>query len=140
MDVCAVRRIAIPLEEGMRAPEAAGTRLRVLLVTGDDDLRAAAARVLEREGCAVLPAAHAGHALLAALTGPVDVLACELWMEDVSGPALADRLRRHHPQLRTLFFANSGTPECEGVVVRPFTRDDMLAGIAAAALTAPSAR
>jgi DNA-binding NarL/FixJ family response regulator len=69
--------------------------------------------------------------------GHVDVLAVELSMEDVSGPALAERLRRHCPDLRTVYFAKSGTPECDGVIVRPFTRDDLLAvlpGVPAAAM------
>jgi hypothetical protein len=75
----------------------------------------------------VLTAAHAGHAVLACLgAGRVDVLAAELSMDDVSGPGLAERLRRHCPDLRAVYFAKSGTPECEGVIVRPFTRDDLL--------------
>lgn len=99
----------------------------VLVVTPDANLRAASARVLADEGYTVLTAAHAGHAVLACLgAGRVDVLAVELAMDDLSGPALADRLRRHCPQLRTVYFARSGTPECAGVIVRPFTREDLL--------------
>ena len=99
----------------------------VLVVTPDANLREVSARVLTREGYRVATAAHAGHAVLACLSaGRVDILAVELCMEDVSGPALADRLRRHCPDLRAVYFAKSGTPECEGVIVRPFTRDDLL--------------
>ena len=47
-------------------------------------------------------------------------------MEDVSGPALAERLRRRCPGLRSLYLAKAGTPECEGVLVRPFSRDDLV--------------
>ena len=105
----------------------------ILVVTPAADLRAAVERVIGREGYRVLTAAHAGHAVLACLgAGRVDVLAAELSMDDVSGPALAERLRRHCPDMAAVFFANSGTPECDGVIVRPFTRDDLLAALASA--------
>jgi DNA-binding response OmpR family regulator len=101
-----------------------------LLVTPDTNLSEAAARALEGDGYRVLRAAHSGHAVLALLEGGrVDVAAIELSMDDVSGPALAERLRRQCPEMRTVFFAQSGTPECEGVLVRPFTRDDLLARV-----------
>ena len=107
------------------------TRLRtppvVLLVTGDRDLRESAAAALRGRGYQVLAAAHAGHAVLACIDAPhVDVAAIELSMEDVSGPVLAERLRRRCPGLRSLYLARAGTPECEGVLVRPFSRDDLV--------------
>jgi CheY-like chemotaxis protein len=109
----------------------------VLLVTGDADLRAAAARAIDAAGYRVVTAAHSGHAVLASLTkGPIDLLATELAMDDISGPALADRLRRNHPGLQNVYFGKAGTPECEGVLVRPFTRDHLLAEIDMAATCA----
>ncbi|MEX1130059.1 MAG: response regulator [Vicinamibacterales bacterium] len=126
-----VRRIAISVAE-TPAPQDAGAPV-VLVVTPDADLREVSARVLAREGYRVVTAAHAGHAVLACLdAGRIDLLAVELSMDDVSGPQLAGRLRRHCPDLATVFFANSGTPECKGVLVRPFTRDDLLAALVAA--------
>ena len=99
----------------------------VLLVTGDGELREAAARGLSARGFRVVPAAHGGHALLACMEAPrVDVAVIELSMEDVSGPVLAERLRRRCPNLRSLYLASAGTPECEGILVRPFTRDDLI--------------
>jgi CheY-like chemotaxis protein len=131
-----VRRVSIPIADPT-APETARATV-VLVVTPDANLREVSTRVLAREGYRVLNAAHGGHAVLACLeAGHVDVLAVELSMEDVSGPALAERLRRHCPDLRTVYFAKSGTPECDGVIVRPFTRDDLLAvlpGVPAAAM------
>ena len=108
----------------------------VLIVTADRDFREVAARVLDREGYKVLTAAHAGHAVLQSLQTRVDVAAIELSMEDLSGPALADRLRRHNPDLRTVYLAPSGTPESEGVLVRPFTREDLLSELALASARA----
>lgn len=107
--------------------------LEVLLVTADDDLREAGERALTRQGYRVRVAAHSGHAVLAGLTSRVDVLVAELSAPDISGPALAQLLRKHHPGLRAVFLANPGTPDgIAHVVVRPFTRDDLLARIAPA--------
>ena len=107
--------------------------VELLLVTPDDDLRSVGERVLAREGYKVRVAAHSGHAVLAAMTERVDVLVTELCAPDMSGPALAELLRRRHPRVRVVYMANPGTPEgLEHVVVRPFTRDDLLGRIAAA--------
>lgn len=125
-----VLRVSIPVRD---APACRADAPVVLVVTGDGNLREAAARVLSLRGYRVLTAAHAGHAVLACLqAGRVDMLAAELSMDDVSGPALAERLRRHCPALTAVYFANSGTPECEGVIVRPFTREDLLDALDAA--------
>ena len=105
----------------------------VLFVTADAQLREAVARVLPREGYRVLTASHAGHAVLQCLQTRVDIAAIDLSMDDMSGPAIAERLRRQCPGLRAVYLAHSGTPECEGVLVRPFTRDDLLARLAVSA-------
>ena len=109
------------------APSRAADPGVVLLVTGDADLREAASRVLRHHGYQVLTAAHGGHAVLKCLgTERVDVAVIEMAMDDMSGPALAERLRRHTRDLRTVYLAHPGTAECEGVLVRPFTREDLL--------------
>ena len=124
-----VWRGSIPVHSPALAPSPAAPV--VLVVTADANLREAAARVLEREGYRVITAAHGGHAVLACLkAGRVDILAAELSMEDLSGPALAARLRRFCPEMAAVYLGNAGTVECEGVLVRPFTRDDMLAALA----------
>jgi two-component system, cell cycle sensor histidine kinase and response regulator CckA len=106
---------------------------QVLFVSDDADLRAVATRVLEREGYRIQAASHSGHALLAARESRFDVLVAELSTPDMSGPALAERLRRDNPALQAVFMANPGTPEgLENVVVRPFTRDDLVARIESA--------
>jgi DNA-binding response OmpR family regulator len=110
----------------------AGDDLVVLIVSADANLRAAAARVAAREGYQALTAAHAGHALLASLRVRIDLLAADLSMEEMSGPALAEKLRRHHPQLGTVYFGSAGTRECDGVLVRPFTGDDLLRALLSA--------
>ena len=115
-------------------------RIEVLLVTPDNDLREAGERALAGKGYGVRVAAHSGHAVLAGLTAPVDVLVAELSTPDISGPALAQLLRKHHPALRVVFMANPGTPEgIDHVVVRPFTRDDLIARIDATSSLGPQA-
>jgi CheY-like chemotaxis protein len=118
-----MRRVSIPVDAGY----ARGAQQTVLVVTEDADLREACSRAVASAGYRVVAAAHSGHALLAGLSGdPIDIILTELAMGEVSGPGLADRLRKHHPALRAAYFANAGTPECEGILVRPFTRDEVL--------------
>lgn len=107
----------------------------VLIVTADAGLRAAAARVVGREGYRVVTAAHAGHAVLACLRERIDIVAAELCMEEMSGPALAARVRRHSPGVATVYFASAGTHECEGILVRPFTSDDLMGALLSARAT-----
>jgi DNA-binding response OmpR family regulator len=117
-----VNQIALPVAEPTTAQCAI-----VLFVSADPDLRAVATRVLTREGYVVVTAAHAGHALLAGMTlDRIDILVSEMALDDMPGAALADRLRRHHMELRSLFMANADTPQEDGLLVRPFTRDDLL--------------
>jgi two-component system response regulator FlrC len=107
--------------------------LTIALVTDDNDLRQACARVLRHQEHVVFEASHAGHAMLACLKGqPIDLLISELSMADVSGPALARRMLRHSPGLRAIYFARAGTTyESVNVLIRPFTREDLLSRIAA---------
>ena len=122
----AMRRISVAVDAS-NCPEEGPV---VLLVTSDRDLRESAARALTGKGYRVLAAAHAGHAVLACMdAGHVDVAAIELSMDDVSGPVLAERLRRRCPGMRSVYLAKPGTPACEGILVRPFTRDDLVAEI-----------
>jgi two-component system, cell cycle sensor histidine kinase and response regulator CckA len=117
-----------------RPSPACSLRTSILLVTDDSALAAACSHVLEREGYGVTYAAHSGHALLACLSGrAMDVLLTELSMEDGSGPALAQRLRRHRPELATVYVAQPGTLYEDGsILVRPFTSADLLDRIAEA--------
>ena len=107
--------------------DSAAPRRRVLFVNGDAELRAAVTRVLEDEDYRVHAVAHSGHALLLCRTKGFDVVVAELSGPDVSGPSLVDQLRRHCPRLSAIFLGNPGTPEgVDHLLVRPFTRDDLL--------------
>ena len=105
-----------------------GRVLPYLIVSGDPSVRAVAVPELEASGFRVTWAAHSGHALLACLTGPrIDLAFIEVTLEDMPGAELAGRLRRHVPELRVVFLAPAGTPAAAGVVVRPLTRDNLIA-------------
>ena len=117
-----IRRVCIPDDATV------GTRPPAVLVTLEDaDLLAAASRVLARAGYRVLTARHSGHAVLACLAGErIDVLVAELRMEDGSGPALAERLRVHNPDLRGVYVSTDRGDASERVLVHPITADDLL--------------
>jgi DNA-binding NtrC family response regulator len=112
---------------------------KVLIVTGDDNLSAAAVRVLEQRRYEVVIARHAGHALLAALTqARIDVLISEVRLDDMTGEALAAAVRRHHPALRSLFITDQPGRLSTPTLVRPFTRDELLHQLDALELAATS--
>ena len=111
--------------------------LAVLVVSGDPSVRAVAMRELEASGYAVTCAAHSGHALLACLTSArIDLAFIEGTLEDMPGAELATTLRRHLPELRVVFLAAPGTPATPGVVVRPLTRENLVAELEVLTLTA----
>jgi len=113
--------------------------MTVLFVTGDADLRAAATRVLGAEGHEVASAAHSGHALLAALECErIDILISDVQLDGVTGEWVAAALRRYHPEMRALFMADPGSAARSGIIVRPFTRDDLLSEMDAI-VTSPAA-
>jgi DNA-binding response OmpR family regulator len=130
MNPSLLRQVSVPMDGHF--PAANPQRVAVLFVTDDSDLRAVASRVLERAGYRVHTASHSGHALLTAMTNPVDVLVVELSGPDMSGPTLAERIRREQPDVAAVYLANPGTPEgVDNLLVRPFTREDLIAGIEA---------
>jgi len=132
MEMCAAPRLNIVGEPSGANERAGAAGTRLLVVTHDEDLSAAITRVLTAEGFRVSTALHSGHAVLACLTSQrFDVLLAELTLDDMPGEALARTLRRHQPDLLTLFMAPAGTPPRPGLIVRPFTRDHLLAELSA---------
>jgi len=134
MQPSATRRvqIAVPAREPAFV-SGRQTAARILIVSGDPDLRAVLTRVLQQAGYLVDAAAHSGHALLLCRMESFDGLVAELCGPDISGPALADQVRRHCPEIATVYLGNPGTPEgVENLLVRPFTRDDLLDRLEAA--------
>ena len=126
MQPIATRRVSIPVIDDTCRPVTQARR-RVLFVNADSDLRTVVGRVLEAQDYDVRAVSHSGHAVLLSRTQQFDVLVAELSGPDISGPTLAEQLRRHCPTLATVFVAYPGTPEgVNHVLVRPFTREDLL--------------
>lgn len=112
---------------------------RVLFIHPDADMRAVVTRVLERGAHRVHAVAHSGHALLLCRTAHFDVVVTDLSGPDMSGPSLVAQLRRHLPELSSVFIANPGTPEgIDHLLVRPFTADDLLRRIVVATIRVPA--
>jgi len=118
---CCVSTTALPVVSPL------SSRRTILIVTADGNLGGAAVRILEQEAYDVIFARHAGHAFLAALTRTrIDILISELALDDMTGEALAATLRRHHPSMQSLFIADHATAMPGPLLVRPFTRDELL--------------
>ena len=130
--------VAQATAENRRLLAAAGRS--VLLVTDDIALERVCSNVLLHAGCHVSVTRHSGHALLACLSGTCpDLLIAELSMPDGSGPALAERLRRHYPRMHTLYLASPGTwCEAGNVLVRPFSREELERRVDAALTSSPA--
>ena len=130
MNTVAVRRVCIPVDCAAGTHARAAAVPTVLVAVADPDLREVSTRVLEAAGYRVLSARHSGHALLACLTsGRIDVLLADLRMEDGSGPALAECLRRYNPDLRGIYFADEPAAGAPHVLVRPVSADELIAAL-----------
>jgi PAS domain S-box-containing protein len=79
----------------------------VLVVEDEDAVRAMAARVLQRNGHAVLQARHGEEALQlsAAHTGPIDLLLTDVVMPQMSGCQLAQRMAPIRPAMKVLYMS-----------------------------------
>ncbi|MDX1644348.1 MAG: response regulator, partial [Thermoanaerobaculia bacterium] len=94
------------------APRAADAKSARILLVEDDPLVARLMRaVLEEAGYDVLFAAS-GREALEQLTAerPIALLVSDVVLPGMSGPRLADRVREHQPDVRTLFISGY-TPE-----------------------------
>ena len=117
----------------------------VLFISHDADLRAVASRVLRKNGCHVVPAAHAGHATLACMDQQdFDVIVVEDQMGGEWGAAIAARLQRYCPDAHLVRMCDEGEAirrrEVGIRLERPFLAGHLIdAVVAAAAATAVSA-
>jgi len=108
-------------------------RARVLLVEDEDTVRVATRRLLESLGHHVVDAASAQVAFekVEASDLPFELLISDVIMPGMSGPALAEQLCRHNPELKVLFISGyaaeelplSGTlPARSQYLAKPFSR------------------
>ena len=115
-------------------------RETILLVEDEDGVRRFARHALERHGFRVLEAALPEEALSMATSSDerIALLLTDVVMPQLSGPELAERLRKMHPDLPVLYM--SGYPAsmvmqgCQPdasvrLLPKPFTTADLLANI-----------
>jgi len=88
-------------------PAPTGRAESVLLVDDDESVRSLGRRTLERHGYTVITSGSGDEAFqLAATRGaPIDLLVTDVMMPGMNGPALAEALRREHPDLKVIFIS-----------------------------------
>ena len=115
----------------------AGGAERILVVEDDDAVRAVTARILERAGYTVVPAATAGQGAEAVHEqgDAIDLLLTDIGLPDRSGTELAEDVRNARPDLPILFmsgFPGERSPEIPlaeepvDFLPKPFRQDDLL--------------
>ena len=120
----------------------------ILLVEDEEAVRRTTARMLQSLGYSVRAAGSGTEALaLADAEGPLDLLATDVVMPGIKGPALAAMLAERRPGLRTLFMSGHAASALgEGGVVgegvhflqKPFTLDDLARAVRKAMDSAPA--
>jgi two-component system cell cycle sensor histidine kinase/response regulator CckA len=86
------------------APATLGGSETVLLVEDEEQVRTIVQSILRRQGYRVIPAQHAGEALLLCEShpGPIELLLTDVVMPQMSGPELATRLAVTRPEMKVL--------------------------------------
>jgi signal transduction histidine kinase len=136
--------VVVVAAEQREAPRGSET---ILLAEDDDALRSLAARVLGAFGYNVLVARTGGDALriVAEHLGPIDLVATDVVMPEMSGSQLVEKVLRARPGIRVLFMSGYTDDEVmrRGVIdgqtaflQKPFT-PDMLAHKVRAVLDLP---
>jgi CheY-like chemotaxis protein len=97
--------MALLLDESrdrVAGPRRSGT---VLLVEDEEAVRTLMATVLRRSGFDVIEAAGPAAALAASArrAGPIDLLVTDVVMPEMTGPALAARIRAERPDVKIIF-------------------------------------
>ena len=109
----------------------------VLVAEDDETLRKLAVRILENAGYTVLLAADGGEAIdvFKKYAAEIDLVVLDVVMPKMSGKAVYDVLRQHHPRLRFLFSSGYSTDAIhtgfvleEGIelIQKPYAPDALL--------------
>lgn len=89
--------------------EPAASRGTVLLVEEEQHVRALLGKYLSDQGVATLEARNAEEALQRCKehkTSAVNLMICDLVMDEMNGVELARRLRTYHPRMKTLYLSS----------------------------------
>jgi len=89
--------------------EPAASRGTVLLVEEEQHVRALLGKYLSEQGVATLEARNAEEALQRCKdhkSSAVNLMICDLVMDEMNGVELARRLRTYHPRMKTLYLSS----------------------------------
>jgi DNA-binding response OmpR family regulator len=92
-----------------RMGEPSPSRGTVLLVEEEQHVRALLGKYLADQGCDTLEARNAEEALQRCKdhkTSAVNLMICDLVMDEMNGVELARRLRTYHPRMKTLYLSS----------------------------------
>jgi PAS domain S-box-containing protein len=95
------------IPQGVRPPGSARPTETVLVVEDEPAVRATLARILQRQGYTVLPAAHGGDAMRIATEykGAIDLVISDLMMPEMSGREFVERFAVARPETQVLFMS-----------------------------------
>ena len=89
--------------------EPAASRGTVLLVEEEQNVRALLGKYLADQGYATLEARNAEEALLRCKehnSSAVNLMICDLVMDEMNGVELARQLRTYHPRMKTIYLSS----------------------------------
>ncbi|MBV8879749.1 MAG: response regulator [Planctomycetaceae bacterium] len=92
----------------MAGTDPAPPRGTVLLVEEEQNVRTLLGKYLSEQGYAILEARNAEEALQRCKehrASPVNLMICDLVMDEMNGVELARQLRTHHPRLKTIYLS-----------------------------------
>ena len=112
----------------------------ILLAEDEQSVRTFLEMALTRAGHRVIASRSGPDAVLAgnSVTGPIDLLITDVVMPGLSGPEVAEQLRRSHPEMRTLFLSGYAshtalpkrvTEERAAFLQKPFTVETLMSKV-----------
>jgi signal transduction histidine kinase len=112
----------------------------ILLAEDEQGVRTLLEMALTRAGHRVIASRSGPDAVLAGnnVTGPIDLLITDVVMPGLSGPEVAEQLRRSHPEMRTLFLSGYAshaalpkrvTEERAAFLQKPFTVETLMSKV-----------
>lgn len=124
---------------------------RILVVDDEQDICGIAQLLLENAGCDVMCTTDAARALAAIEQKDFDLLITDMLMPDMDGVELINSIRRTKPEQRIMAISGGGMAPREsylqiasmygvnGVLAKPFNRDQLLKAVAGCGVDLPEA-
>ena len=124
---------------------------RILVVDDEQDICGIAQLLLENAGCDVVCTTQAARALEAVEQKDFDLLITDMLMPDMDGVELINSIRRTKPDQRIMAISGGGMAPREsylqiasmygvnGVLAKPFSRDQLLKAVMACGIELPEA-